>query len=103
MNNYFALSKNRSSFDFEVPREIQDALSRAQNAVGDDGGGGGGGGGGGSVYSSNVSRLRTSQSQKQPSTRINDPRNFDGDYDDNSLAFSTSLKTNLQVDNTTGK
>lgn len=100
MNNYFALGGNRSSFDFEVPREIQDALSRAPNAVGD------GGGGCGSVFSSNVSRLRTSQSQKRSSRRLNnDPhsRNFDGDYDDHSLAFSTSLKTNLQVDNTTGK
>lgn len=88
----FAAGKTTSAFDFEFPREIQEALSIAPKKFGS-----GGDDGGGSVYSRSVNRLRTSQSTIQFSAKSIDPhpRDFVGGGDD----FSTSLTSNMAGNN----
>lgn len=92
----FAMGRNSSStYDFEFPSEIKDALSIAPSKAG----GSGGGGGSGSVHTG-VSRLRTSQS-----TQFNPhPQISFGGSDDVSVAFSTSRPmTANQADQSNGK
>ena len=82
----FAMEKKSSTYDFEFPREIKDAMSISPSMLG------GGGGGGGSVYSS-ASRLRTSQSHLQSSARIVNPqpRTSVRGSDNVSCTFSASV------------